>query len=74
MVQSLPKNLELIIRQQFFFRDSMGPPEDWFLQKKFLKSDLAENFIIDVARALESIVKFLWFSQPSLERYSLITF
>jgi hypothetical protein len=33
--------------------------EDCFLQGKFLESNLAENFTIDVARVLESMLKEL---------------
>jgi len=51
----------------------MEPLEGRFLKGKFLESDLAENFIIDVAQALESILEFLDFFLISLERYSLIT-
>jgi hypothetical protein len=40
--------------------------------RKILKSDLAENFTIDVVRVLEPILEFLDFFLISLQRYSLI--
>jgi hypothetical protein len=51
----------------------MGSLESQFLRVKFFVSDLAENFIIDVAQALESILEFLDFYLLRLKRYSLIT-
>jgi hypothetical protein len=63
----------MIIREKILFPDLIESIESQFLCEKFLESDLAENFTIYVARALESTLTFLDFFLIWLERYSLIT-
>ena len=56
-------------KKKCFSRDLIGPLEGRFLYRQFFESDFAENLIIDVARVLQSILKFLSLSNVLLERY-----
>ena len=65
---------QMMIRQHFSFLHCLGSLENRFFGRKFLESNLAENFTIDAAYVLEPILNFsdlflIWFM-----RYSLITF
>jgi len=74
MVQIVTHSLQIIIRQHFsfvYFTRAVGGP---VFGRNFFESDLAENFTIDAARDVESIMKFSGFFLAPLGRYLLITY
>jgi hypothetical protein len=68
-VRILPQNRKMIIRQKLLC-PNLIVLESQFLWEKFFAFDPAENFIIDVPHALESILTFLDFCLLWLERYT----
>ena len=74
MVQIVTHSPQIIIRQHFsfvYFTRAIGGP---VFGRNFFESDLAENFIMDAARDVESILKFSGVFLAPLGRYSLITY